>query len=152
MSGVNYSNSRGDGIVTADGFAIPGLSATSPVYSIIDTVTLAQLNAGKQIIPDIPGKTIKVVGYLMKFNGAFTTATAIVLQDTNSSPVNVVSIAIAGATNGAKISSFATESNTTDGAGLYANLTEGKGLRIAKTGSNAAGGTSITVEVLFTIS
>ena len=153
--GVNYSNGRGTGVVTADNFAIGDSKRKSvavlPVYSAISTVTLAQLNAGKSIIDPIAGRKIKVVGFLLKFNGAFLTSTDIRLQDTNTVPVVVTTALIAAATDGAKISSDAVVSNVTDGAGLFSDLTVGKGLSIVKTGTAATGGTSILVKVLYNI-
>lgn len=125
--------------------------AVLPMYSYIGTSTLAELNAGKPLIVDMPGRTIKVVGYLLKFTGGFITATDIRLQDTNASPVIINTVAIAAATDGAKISSEAVIANVTDGPGLFANLTPGKGVKLVKTGSSAAGGTSILIKILYNI-
>lgn len=159
--GLDIRTTAGTGILRADGIVTQGqnyimdsadaLVSVDPVYSKIVSVTLAELNAGKPIIAAIPGRTIKVIGYYFEFTGTFTTATAIVLQDTAASPVNVVSIAIAGAATATKISSEAVQANTTDGAAYLANATLSKGISIAKTGSSAAGGTSLKVKVLYNV-
>lgn len=152
-------NNAGKGNVYADNFigamgvvdSAGVVSAVLPVYAYIGSATLAELNAGKVLIPDIPGRTIKVVGYLLKFTGGFTTATDIRLQDNNDTPVLITTVLIAAATTGAKITSEAVIANVTDGAGLFANLTLGKGIKIVKTGSSAAAGTSILVKILYNV-
>lgn len=159
--GLDIRTTAGTGILRADGVVTSGqnyivdsadaLVSVDPVYSKIVSVTLAELNAGKPLIPAIPGRTIRVIGYYFAFNGTFTTATAIVLQDTAASPVNVVSIAIAGAVTATKISSEAVQANTTDGAAYLANATASKGISIAKTGSSAAGGTSLVVMLKYNV-
>lgn len=125
--------------------------AVDPVYSKIVSVTLAELNAGKVIIAAIPGRTIKVVGYTMIFNGTFTTATDIRLQDSNSSPVLISTVLIANATAAQNANSDVVGTGVTNGAGCFANLTASKGVAIAKTGSSAAGGTNIMVKVLYNV-
>ena len=113
------------------------------IYSIEATVTLAQLNAGFTFLPAAGGVTIKVVGYYMKCTGAFTTATDIRISDTTGTPVDVVTLAIAGATSGAVITEALTTNITLGTFG--APLTASQGLQLRKTGSSAAGGTSIFV-------
>lgn len=158
---TNFSNATGDGVVQADGFATKGQNyvldssnanvSADWVYSKIVSVTLAELNAGKVIIAAIPGRTIKIVGYTMIFNGTFTTATDIRLQDSNSSPVLISTVAIANATAAQNANSDVVGTGVTNGAGCFANLTASKGVSIAKTGSSAAGGTSIMVKVLYNV-
>jgi hypothetical protein len=159
---TSFKTQAADGIVDADGFASLGqnyiidsnnaIVAVAPVYSkIIPAVTLAQLNAGLTLIADIPGRTIVVTSYLLVFNGSFTTATDIRLQDSNGTPVVISTVLIAAATAGASISSDNTISNVTNGAGCFASLTAGKGVQIVKTGSAAAGGTSILVKLEYNV-
>lgn len=121
------------------------------VYSVESTVTLAELNAGKTIVAAVPGRTIKPVSVLIVFTGAHTTATDVRISDTSSGPVDVVTVAIAGATNGARIHDGST-TNVTFGAGYNANLTADYGLQVRKTGSSAAGGTSLLARVLYKLS
>lgn len=147
--GVDYRTDTGKGIVRADGFVGP--SDAPLIQSYVGSATLAELNAGKTLIPELPGRTIKIIGYTLLFTGAFTTATDIRLQDTNGTPVVITTVAIAAATAGAKISSEAVVANVTDGAGLFANLTIGKGVKIVKTGSSAAGGTSISIKIIYSL-
>jgi hypothetical protein len=119
------------------------------VLSVEKTVTLAQLNAGHAILPDVPGRVIKPLGFFIQFNGAFTTADDIRLSDTAGSPVDIVTIAIAQAGNG--VSHSHAHGTNTRGAGFLANLTAGKGIQIRKTGSTAAGGTDIKVQISYRI-
>lgn len=158
---TSFRTALGDGYVLADGFASTGqnyitdsslnLVAVNPTYTKVATVTLAQLNAGFTIIPDIPGRTIVPVDYLIVVNGTFLTATDIRLQDSNGSPVLLTTILIAAATAGAKISNDVVIANVTDGAGMYASLTAGKGIQIVKTGSAATGGTSLLVRLQYSV-
>lgn len=113
-----------------------------------ETVTLAQLNAGKTLVPEVGGRTYNVVGFWVKFNGTFTTATDIRLSDTNGTPVDILTIAIAQAGDGV---THALGVGTHTLGTLFANLTASKGIQIRKTGSDAAGGTDIRVGVLYQI-
>lgn len=113
------------------------------------TVTLAQLNAGYTIVPEVGGRTYVPVGFYVKFNGTFLTATDIRLSDTNSSPVDIVTIAIAQAGTG--VTHMEGLGTNTLGT-LYAGLTAGKGIQIRKTGSAATGGTNILVGIRYRIS
>ena len=165
MSLTNRSNMRtaaGDGILDVDGLASKGqnyiidsnnaIVAVAPVYAIIfPAVTLAQLNAGLTLIPDIPGRTIQITKYLMIFNGSFTTATDIRLQDSNGTPVLITTVAIANATAAQNASSDVVGTGVTNGAGCFASLTAGRGVKIIQTGSAAAAGTSILVKLEYNV-
>jgi hypothetical protein len=120
------------------------------VYSVEATVTLAQLNAGHTIVSAVEGRTLKPVSTLVVCSGSFTTLNDIRISDTNSSPVDVITIAQANATNGARFGDV-TATGLTFGAGHGANLTAGKGIQVRKTGSNGAGGTSLFVRVMYKV-
>ncbi len=112
------------------------------VYSAVVSATLAEINAGKILIPAIPNHYIVVVDFLAVVTGTFTTATSV---DLVSDSVNIASFPIAGVTNNAKL--IPESAGTTLGAG-YEPLTMqtaalGDPVSVTKTGSNAAGGTSI---------
>jgi hypothetical protein len=106
------------------------------------TATLAEINAGKVLVPGRQGKTIVFTSFAARVTGTFTTCTAIVLADDASSPVTIQSIAVAAAGDGEVLKDGTT--NVTRGAGMWGNLTQGVGIKVTKTGSSAAGGTSIT--------
>lgn len=125
-------------------------SSSSAIQSILSTVTLAEINAGKTILSGIDGKTINVVNFRILSTGTFATGTSVELEDTNGTPVVVASVATAGLSDGAVI--LPDESNTTVGAGFLASLTAGEGLAITKTGSDFTGGTSIAVAVEYYLS
>jgi hypothetical protein len=158
---TSFKTAQADGIVDADGFASLGqnyiidstnaITAVFPTYTKVATVSLAQLNAGLTLIADIPGRTIVPVDYLIVVNGTFLTATDIRLQDSNGSPVLLTTALIAAVTAGAKLSNDVVIANVTDGAGMYASLTAGKGIQIVKTGSAATGGTSLLVRIQYYI-
>jgi hypothetical protein len=132
-------------VIKSGKFVAPGA-----VNGFYDTVTLAQLKAGKLLVPGVPGKKIKVLSYFVKVTGNFSSGggTGVVLQDTNATPVVITTIGKAAMTDGAKIGSYATVTNVTDGDGLYGLLTEGKGIAIPAD-ANLSGGTSIYVALQY---
>lgn len=130
--------------------AARALDLAPSLYLQTFSATLAELNAGKTIVADRAGHILTPVDLLLVFNGTFTTATDIRLSDTNGTPVDILTLAIAGATANTRIGNTST-SNITWGAGFLAALTAHKGIQIRKTGSNAAGGTSISGYVAYLI-
>jgi hypothetical protein len=110
-------------------------------------VSMAQINAGFDLLALVTGKKFKVVGYYFRFNGgSLGGATDIRLSDTAGSPVDIVTIAAAAATSGAEVHHGATIANVTKGAGWLAQLTVSKGVQIRKTGSS--GTTLVSVDVM----
>lgn len=113
------------------------------VQNINVTATLAEINAGKTIIPAVTGKQIRVVDYVATVAGTFTTTTSVDLQD--ESATNVTALAQADLSDGAIL----LPSDGTLGAGFAAPLTSGEALQVVNTGTAAAGGTSITFNVSY---
>ena len=120
------------------------------VQTIVNTATLAEINAGKTLVTGIAGKTITVVGFDATVAGTFTTTTSVDLEDTNGTPVAIATAAVAALTDGAVLDS--TTANVTMGAGFLGTLTAGEGIAVTNTGTAAAGGTSITYKVDYIIS
>lgn len=123
-------------------------AAANQVQTITATATLAEINAGKVLIPATTGKKIRVVNFVARHSGSFTTATSIDLVS-DATSVNVESVAIAQATNGAVLVPAST--GVTLGAGFGADLPVSEGLKVQKTGSTAAGGTSVTYTVSYAL-
>ena len=119
------------------------------VNSTIVAVTLAELNAGKNIIPPFGTNKLRVTGTTLTFNGAFTTATDIRVSTTESTPSDLMVVAIAGATDNARVDETDdTDANVTITTDNYNEaLAAGAGIQLRKTGSNAAGGTDIEVQI-----
>lgn len=109
-------------------------------------VTLAELNAGKEIVPAVTGKKIRVLNYAARVVGNFTTNTSADLQS-GTTGTKVTALGQAGLTNGAILQP--TSSNTTLGAGFAADLETSENLKVANIGTAAAGGTSITYTVTY---
>lgn len=120
------------------------------VQTLISTVSLAQSNAGVTILPGVAGKTITIVDFAAKVSGNYATNTAILLQDTNGTPVVVATAAVAALTTGNILNEKTT--NVTMGAGYLAPLTAGAGVAVANSGTAATGGTSITFKINYVIS
>lgn len=148
VHGVQGGNAQivesGGELVLAPGAIV---KSSTLVQATIVTVTLAELNAGKTIIPGVPGFKILVLDVRKLVTGAFTGLTLSVLQSSNVSPVVVTSYTQASLTNGAVFTTTATISGQTLGAGFEVGLGTGDSLVSAKTGSAAAGGTSIKYTV-----
>lgn len=118
---------------------------------VIVTVLAADINAGLTIIPAVLGKTITVTGVQQRANGGTAAgATAVVVQDTAASPVNVASTAVATLTSGTLVQE--NTSGVTLGAAFLAAATLSKGIAVGKTGSSLTTATSITFVVEYFIS
>ena len=93
-------------------------------------------------------ESIYITHIIIKNTGATawtdSTATKVLVQDTNSSPVVVIDVAKAAITNAAVITMDT--ANVTKGAGL-AGLTAGKGL-VAKPDASFAAGTDLLITVM----
>jgi hypothetical protein len=117
------------------------------VQKVINTASLAELNAGKVLLADAAGVTLTPVRILVKSTGAFADGTSIELTDNNGTPVVIASFAQAQLTDGAVLLENST--GVTLGAGFLTALTAGKGLKASATGT-FTGGTSITFVVEYT--
>lgn len=130
---------------------VPSLSqafTTALVKTARVTATLAEINAGKVLIPGAGAQIINVLDYTARVAGNFATGTAVILESTNGTPVLVSTIAEAGLTTGAVLTPAST--NTTLGAGFAAPLGAGDGLQVVNSGSAQTGGTSITFTITYT--
>lgn len=106
--------------------------------------TVAQVNAGLVIVPDCPGRTLRVTGgSLRAIGGTASGATSVDIVD--NSAVNVLSVGYATLVSGTLIEAAA----ATLGAGWNADLTPGNGLTLTKTGSALATATHIEYVVTF---
>lgn len=111
------------------------------------TATLAEINAGKELIPAVTGKKIRILDIDAKVAGNFATGTSVEIEDSNGTPVVALQYAVAALTDGAFLE--ADTANVTIGAGYLADLTISKSLRIEKTGSDFTGGTSISLMISY---
>jgi len=105
-------------------------------YTKAIRITLAELNAGYELVAAVTGKSIRVVNYYLRIiGGAATAATDVRIQDDEGTPVVVVTAAVAALTEDIEISGQNTVANVTKGAGWMALLTAGQALDIVKTGA-----------------
>jgi hypothetical protein len=127
------------------------LSAGIPnaVMTVVNTVSLAEFNAGKTILPEVAGKTYTILDYSVTANGSLATADGMLIQDTNGTPVVVTTIATAALTNGTL--NKPTSANNSLGAGFQAALTAGKGVKVIKSGSNGATTTNFKVVLVYKV-
>jgi hypothetical protein len=122
------------------------------VVAYAANITTAQLNTGLTLIPAVAGKTIRVTRLSVKINGAFNSGagTSIIFQDTHTSPVAILTIAKAAATDGAYCGNDRIITNVTIGAGSTANLTASKGIAIAAdAGLSAVTSIDVVLEYMY---
>ena len=116
------------------------------VNTEVKTVTLAQLNAGHKLVFGYGAVRLRVTGVRFRFNGTFTTGTDMRLSTDASTPIDLMTIAVAGMlTTEIHTDTDDQDSDITVAANMYATLAAGSGLQLRKTGSDMAGGTSIDV-------
>lgn len=145
LSSVKYVVSA----ITSGAVTIAELASASvsQVNTAIVTATLAEINAGKILIPAVTGKQIKVVGFELLVSGTFATGTSIEIEDDETTPVVTASIAVAALSDGASI--FPNTANVTLGAGYLAASTVSKNIKVTITGSDFTGGTSIIFKLQY---
>jgi hypothetical protein len=122
--------------------------ATGNIRTATVTATLAEINAGKVLIPGTLGKKILVTNFVERVTGAFITGTSVDLVS-DATTVNVESSAQAQLTNGAVL--VPASSGVTLGAGFGVALPVAEGLKVQKTGSAFAGGTSIAFTISYAL-
>lgn len=113
------------------------VAGSYPFAQVADvTATLAEINAGKEIIPAVTGKKIQVLDYIAIATGTFATTTSVDLQDESATKVAV--LAVADLDDATLI-----PADGALGAGFGVPLTVSEALEVANVGDPAAGGTSI---------
>jgi hypothetical protein len=128
--------------------------ATYPKVRVAEgQLTAAQVNAnsrkGTNIVEPVAGKTITVVdGWLRAIGGNAAGATAVVVQDTTTSPNVAISDAVGNLTQNTVLRAGATGSTATN---LGVQLGKGKGLRVGCTVSDLTTATHIDYMVLYKI-
>lgn len=120
--------------------------AASQPQVITNVVTLAEINAGKILVPVPAGKKAIVTNFVARVIGAFTTGTSV---DLLVGATNVASLAQAQLTNGAVLTP--NSAGVTLGAGFGAAGVDDGDITVAKTGANFAGGTSVTFTVTYAL-
>jgi hypothetical protein len=123
------------------------LNSTGVVKNLLVTVTLAQIQAGIVILPAAPGVTITPLSFRLIVNGTAGGSGNFVIQDTNGSPVAIVTVAEAQLTGQIVPATV----SITLGAGYLAPLTAGKGIAIPASASLTTL-TSITVSLDYVLS
>jgi len=130
-------------IETPKAGAQAGVTRTAVVVA-----TLAEINAGKVLIPAVAGKRIRVTDLTARVTGAFATGTSVDVQS-GTTAVKVSVMAEAGLTNGAVLKPG--DANATRGTGYAANLPAGEALSVANVGSAQTGGTSIQYTITYAV-
>lgn len=122
------------------------------VFQLVNSVSLAELNAGKTLLAAVAGKTITVLDWaIVARGGAATAATAVTLSDTAGSPILIATVAVAGLTEDAVVKP-STLTHVTDGAaGIGRGLTADKGITVEKTGSDMTTATSFDVVIMYAV-
>jgi len=120
------------------------------VLNYTGVVSLAEIVAGKVLIAAVTGRTLKPIRYSLLVTGGFADGASFILQDTNSTPIVIVTALTTALTNGAKIAGDITVTDVTNGAGYQANLTASKGIAV-KADAAMTTGTSVKVSIDYVI-
>jgi hypothetical protein len=128
-------------------YSAQSTNLTQRVQQVQVTALLAEINAGKTIIPAVAGQAITVLDYTARVSGAFATGTGVILESSNATPVVVTTILEAALTNNAI--NLPASANNTLGAGFATKMGVGDGLVVANSGSAQTGGTSIVFTITF---
>lgn len=118
------------------------------VYNAKVNATLAEINAGKTLLAEASGVTIRPIGVTVQCDGTFLSGTSVIVRSTNASPVVLTTLAQANLADNAVIKDG--ETGSTRGVGISADLTAGDGVEIAKSGADFTGGTSIDFDIQYT--
>jgi Uncharacterized conserved protein (DUF2190) len=151
VSGFAFDTASNDGdlirVYIQAPFSAVDSALTNRLQTVIVTATLAQINAGKVLIPGAVGQKITVTDYTARVVGNFATGTSIEMESTNVTPVAVSTIAEAGLTDAAILRP--SSANTTLGVGFAAQLGAGDGLQVVNNGANQTAGTSVTFTITY---
>lgn len=162
VAGYAYDKASGDGALIRVFILTPGFALAQTIAEIAGlqtaldasvktarvVCTLAEINAGKELVPATVGKSIRVVGLTRRVSGTAAVATSADVQS-GSTAVKVMVDLIAALTNGAVI--INKETNCTPGAGWAADLPAGESLVVANVGSAMTTLTSITYTVSYAL-
>jgi hypothetical protein len=106
-------------------------TSTPDIQTYTGNITLAQIQAGVVLVPGITGYTITPIRYKIIVKGTPGGTGNLVLEDTNTTPVVITTVAEASLAG--ILTSEVTATGKTDGAGMCAPLTTGKGIQIPAT-------------------
>lgn len=125
-------------------FVSGGSTLNGPVFIQV-TATLAQVNAGTELLPGITGRKIYLNGFTAMPNGSFAAGTTIVLEDSTTG-TDFASFAQAQLTDNALLVPAAT--GVTLGTAYGDGGAAGEGLTVNKTGSDFTTATDIKFNLL----
>lgn len=145
-TGVTSANTVG---TDSTGKLVSSLGDPTNVHYVALTATLAQVNSGVTIVPALSGRTLRVINFYTQVAGTWASCADVRLSDTNSTPVDVATIAVAGLTAGNKLTQ--TSGSVALGAGWLTQLTANQGLLLRQTGTPCTGGASVTVVAMYSI-
>ena len=115
--------------------------------------TIAQVNAGCELLPAIPGKKYRVIDIeLIAYGGAVAAATSVEVEATQSgSGVDLLSVAVAGLTQSAIVNMIHTNSTVlADGASKVVNDVN-TAINASKTGSAITTATGIDFNITYVL-
>jgi len=129
------------------------LAGADPItYTLTNSVSLTELNAGKTLLAAVAGRTVTVVDWsVTAVGGNATAATALTLSDTAGSPVLIATIVVAGLAEDIVCKPNTATHVDNGAAGIGLGLTAAKGITVEKTGSAMTTATDFTVCISYTI-
>ena len=126
-------------------------TSTDPrVRCVQGSATVAQVNAGIVIVPDVPGRVVTVVdGWLRAIGGAAGTATGVYIQDTAATAGSTLEWLIGALTQNA-VARIGAANVTSTYAGVQ--MTRDKGIQMKTHGAALDTATSVDYCIYFTVS
>lgn len=141
------ADSSGDNVLNLDGSVKRG--DESICFDKVITVTLAEINAGLEVIEAIEGKQIKVVDFSMLAVGSLAGSTSVDLEEGSALHTKVATVLTAALSDGAFVKP--NTANVTLGAGFMAPLVAGEPLKIVNEGGAGTTLTSIKLVIKYQV-
>lgn len=146
-NGFEQADDTGDNPLVVDGsFKRNGESLC---FERVITCSLAEINAGVELVPAVTGKQIKVVDFAALANGSLAASTSVDIEEDSSSHTKIGVILTAALANGyyAKPDS----ANVSRGAGFMALLTASQAVRAVNVGNTGTTLTSIQFVIQYQV-
>lgn len=128
------------------------LAAGTVKQSFYRRCTIAEINAGLVLMPAVEGQRYRINDISMiSIGGAVAAATAVVITGTQSTVVNLLSVAVAALTQSALVRAGAANATILANGASFVPCDANTGISIAKTGSNITTATHVDVQIDYTL-
>jgi hypothetical protein len=128
------------------------LAAGTVKQSFYRRCTIAEINAGLVLLPAVAGQRYRINDVsLIAIGGAVAAATAVVVTGTQTTVVNLLSVAVAALTQSALVRAGAANATILADGASFRQCDANTAISIAKTGSNITTATHVDVLIDYTL-